>query len=152
MPCQSSWTPTPSLNPCKYFNHLPSPPFTYKPQYWTGTFYKHTTLQTLGLVSQLGHDGEKCPSPGTIQFNFMVLDISGLHLLDIRYCECHHLAGGSCNRVQLLRSEWFSSTVICPQSAFTFDVLNTFHLMTLQGKISAYDFTIPSHARQIILV
>jgi len=27
-----------------------------------------------------------------------------------------------------------------PQSGFTFDVLNTFHLLTLQGKVSAYDF------------
>ncbi|KAF4568149.1 hypothetical protein EYR36_010158 [Pleurotus pulmonarius] len=27
-----------------------------------------------------------------------------------------------------------------PQTAFTFDVLNTFHLLTLQGKLSAYDF------------
>lgn len=27
-----------------------------------------------------------------------------------------------------------------PKSGFTFDVLNTFHLLTLQGKVSAYDF------------
>jgi hypothetical protein len=27
-----------------------------------------------------------------------------------------------------------------PRSAFTFDVLDTFHLLTLQGKISAFDF------------
>jgi len=27
-----------------------------------------------------------------------------------------------------------------PKSAFTFDVLDTFHLLTLQGKTSAYDY------------
>lgn len=27
-----------------------------------------------------------------------------------------------------------------PRTAFTLDLLNTFHLITLQGKLSVYDF------------
>lgn len=94
----------------------------------------------LGLVVQLGHDGANCPSPSLVQVDFVVLDLSGLHLMNVRHCECHHLAGGSRHHTQFLRLQWFPSTVQRPRSAFTFDVLDTFHLMTLQGKLSAYDF------------
>jgi hypothetical protein len=104
------------------------------------SFYKDTTLQALGLVVQLRHDKGDCPSPSPIQLDFVVVDLSGIHLVNVRYCECHHLAGGSRSHIQLLRFQWFPCTVKRPQSAFTFDTLDTFHLITLQGKLSAYDF------------
>jgi hypothetical protein len=108
-------------------------------QHWTGIFYDDTTLQSLGLVLQLGHGGFSCPNPGLIQ-RLTIVDISGIHEISLRYCECHQATGGSRPHVQLLRARLFPSTVIFPRKAFTFDVLDTFHLMTLQGKISAYDF------------
>ena len=111
----------------------------YDLQHWTGTFYDDTTLQALGLIVQLGHNGSSCSSPGLVQ-NFTIVDSSGIHQINLRYCECHQAAGGSRSYVQLLRARLFTSSVVCPRKAFTFDVLDTFHLMTLQGKISAYDF------------
>ena len=42
--------------------------------------------------------------------------------------------------IQLLRFRCFPSTTTWPKSPFTFDILNTFHLLTLQGKVIAYDF------------
>jgi hypothetical protein len=42
--------------------------------------------------------------------------------------------------MQLLQSTWFPASLDRPQTAFTFDVLDTFQLLNLQGKISAYDF------------
>jgi len=107
-----------------------------------GLFYEKTSLQGLGLVIQLGHCGlsELCPCPGPIQKDFVVVNLSGIHIIAIQFCACHHTSGGSASHVQLLRFCCFPSTIIRPQSTFTFDILNTFHLLTLQGKVSAYKF------------
>ena len=89
---------------------------------------------------QLGHRGPSCPRPGPIQKDFTIVDLSGIHTIDVRFCACHDTPGGSAHHIQLLRFCYFPSTITRPQSAFTFDVLNTFHLLTLKGKVSAYDF------------
>lgn len=98
-------------------------------------------MQALGLVIQLGHRSpSSCPCPGPIHKDFVIVDLSGIHTIDVRFCACHNTSGGSASYVQLLRFCCFPSTITKPQSAFTFDVLNTFHLLTLQGKVSAYEF------------
>ena len=44
------------------------------------------------------------------------------------------------NWAQLLREQWFPATLSCPQTAFTFDSLETFHELMLQGKMNVYDY------------
>jgi hypothetical protein len=39
-----------------------------------------------------------------------------------------------------MRAGWFPVTFNRPQTAFTFDMLNTFHELTLQEKTTLYDF------------
>jgi hypothetical protein len=39
-----------------------------------------------------------------------------------------------------LRTRWFPATFNRPMTAFTFDCLDTFHELTLQGKTPLYDF------------
>ena len=64
-----------------------------------------------------------------------------MHVVDVQFCACLDTTGTALSHhIQLLRFRCFPSTTVRPQSAFTFDVLNTFHLLTLQGKVSAYDF------------
>jgi hypothetical protein len=63
-----------------------------------------------------------------------------VHNIEAQFCGCYGSVGGSPNRIQLLRSGLLSPTHVRPISAFTFDVLETFHLLTLQGKTNAYDF------------
>lgn len=71
----------------------------------------------------------------------MVTDLSGIHVVDVQFCACIDTTGSTLSHhIQLLRFRCFPSTTLRPQSAFTFDVLNTFHLLTLQGKVTAYDF------------
>lgn len=41
---------------------------------------------------------------------------------------------------QLLRMQWFPATCERPQTVTTFECLSLFHLLTLQGKLTAYDF------------
>jgi hypothetical protein len=43
-------------------------------------------------------------------------------------------------RTQLLRQEWFPATFTRPNTVFTFDCLDTFHELSLQGKGNLYDF------------
>ena len=35
---------------------------------------------------------------------------------------------------------WYPASFSCPQTAFSFDLLETYHKLTLQGKINLYDF------------
>jgi len=105
-----------------------------------GEFYDDTTLKDLGFVIHLGHGGSHCPC-GDRQDNFVVVDVSGIHTVDITYCGCYQADGStSHHRLQLLRFGWFPATVTRPRTAFTYDTLDSFHLLTLQGKTSAYDF------------
>jgi hypothetical protein len=96
-------------------------------------------LQSIGLKVHLGHHGHCCPFPSTENKNFTVIDTSGVHNVTLVFCGCVGAAAEH-PRVQLLRVNWFPASVDRPESAFTFDVLDSFHLVTLQGKISAYDF------------
>ena len=106
-------------------------------QRWTGEYFDDFTLQQLGLKIQLGHDGEPCPLPCADTVIFTIVDTSGIHDVDVSFCNC---VGAPHRRVQLLRASWMPASIDRPKSAFTFDVLDTFHLLTLQGKTSAYDY------------
>jgi hypothetical protein len=88
---------------------------------------------------QLGHGGSpcSCPSPGPP--GFMVFDTLGVHSINIDYCECPNDSVPD-RRTQLLRQGWFPATFTRPNSVFTFDCLDTFHELSLQGKGNLYDF------------
>jgi hypothetical protein len=96
----------------------------------------------MGLRIQLGHDdggGGGCPLPIPGPQNFLVFDVSGAHQVNIDFCGCqpdYELD----KRTQLLRKRWFPATTTRPQTVFTFDCLDTFHELTLQGKTSLYDY------------
>lgn len=95
-------------------------------------------LANLGLRFQLGHPtGIQCPFriPGHSQF--IALHVNGIHRVAIDFCGC---PGSSPNFVQLLRASMYPATPLEPQTCATFEVLRNFHAMTLQGKISAFDY------------
>jgi hypothetical protein len=106
-----------------------------------GTHFERTSLQALGHVVHFGHDGgEQCDTPEEVQNDFTVFATNGVHHVAVRFCGCHHATGGSRRIIQLLHASWFPATLSRPRTAFTFDVLDSFHLLTLQGKTSAYDY------------
>ncbi|KZP18044.1 hypothetical protein FIBSPDRAFT_717468, partial [Athelia psychrophila] len=112
-------------------------------QRWNGTYFEDETLQNIGLQIQLGHDGQDCPAPAplTKSTDFEVIDTSGQHTVTISFCGCPGFGVSHYHpRIQLLRMQWLPATTDRPNTAFTFDVLNTFQLLSLQGKLSAYDF------------
>jgi hypothetical protein len=92
----------------------------------------------LGLRVQIGHrPGELCQFFKKAHKDFVVVHTNGIHFVDVYFCGCSKAPEP---RRQLLREGWWPATVIDPQTAVTFSVLGTFHPLSLQGKVSAYDF------------
>lgn len=110
-------------------------------QKWNGQYFEPTTLQAVGLVFQLGHPpGQCCPAPALAPRSFLVIDTNGFHPVTVQYCQCSGEAQTGIRIQQLLRNKLYPATLDDPSMCCTFDTLNTFHLLTLQSKITAYDF------------
>lgn len=92
----------------------------------------------MGLRIQLGHPlGQRCQFRKPGHKDFVVIHTNGIHLIDVDFCGC---TSAPEHRGQLLREGWWPATALDPQTCSTFAVLNMFHLLSLQGKLSAYDF------------
>ncbi|KAF8965358.1 hypothetical protein BDZ97DRAFT_1904028 [Flammula alnicola] len=118
-----------------------------KPTHWAekwdsdkGFFIRHdiSTLRPQGYSIQFGHLGVVCPY--TTEENevfFHIIDCNGIHNTKVRFCGCP----GSLDRAkQLLAHGLFPATLARPQMAFTFQLLETFHILHLKSKIAKYDF------------
>lgn len=103
------------------------------------------------MKMHLGHGGNLCPSrfqcPDTVGLGldewadiedselpaylqppkgstyFTIVDVTGIHYMDIKYCVCPNAAP---LHIQLLRSRMFPSTIENPRTVFTFAVLDDF--------------------------
>ena len=65
---------------------------------------------------------------------------NGFHPVSIQFCECDKLASAGNRIQQLLRYELYPATLDDPTTCATLRLLETFHLLTLQSKVTAYDF------------
>ncbi|KAL0565172.1 hypothetical protein V5O48_016855 [Marasmius crinis-equi] len=110
-------------------------------EYWNGLFFEPTTLGSLGLVIQLAHPtGERCGLPEPFRSGFTVVDVFGIQDVNICSCLCQREDTAGNRLQQLLRAQLYPATVQTPGTAFMFRLLNLFHTLTLQGKITLYDF------------
>src|SRR5712672_4148778 len=104
---------------------------------WSSTHFQCTSLSSIGAVVYLRHHGEKCknrlPGPGR---NTMVIHTNGIHHVCIKYCRCDNVP----EAIQLSRSHLFPATMERPETAFTFAVLNDFHMHSLTSKKLALDY------------
>ncbi|KAJ7076920.1 hypothetical protein C8R43DRAFT_1143595 [Mycena crocata] len=105
---------------------------------WQGGCFVEMSLKSLGLCIQFGHHG--CVQPRAAAEDFVVLSLNGIHSVNVDFCGCPQEFIRGSPRVQLLRAGWFPSTLEKPQTAATFDCLDFFHMQTLQGKTTMYDF------------
>ncbi|KIJ12364.1 hypothetical protein PAXINDRAFT_163929 [Paxillus involutus ATCC 200175] len=106
---------------------------------WNSQFFEQVSLKDLGLRVQLGHKpGEACGNP-TCAFNdqFVVLDTNGIHTISLYFCGCKR---ASSHVQQLLRFSWFPATSTRPRTAAMFRLLKQYHLVSLESKLSAYEF------------
>ncbi|GBE85897.1 hypothetical protein SCP_0804210 [Sparassis crispa] len=105
----------------------------------TDTHFHRETLKNLGLHLQLGHaPGDQCPNPiRAFGDGFIVMDISGIHKVGLDFCGCEIAQS---HPTQLLCNRMLPATSVDPKTAATFRLLETFHLISAQSKISGYEF------------
>lgn len=134
---------------------------------WTGLFFQSTSLDEEGFTWYLGHHGIPCPEIQLESSNLetqasdrvggrttdeevlsdawqddtrkclVVVDVSGVHQLHIGWCQCRDAPGAD---IQLLRNRLFPATISNPSTAFTFRLLDYFHIDSVECKTSASSF------------
>ncbi|KAK7025384.1 hypothetical protein VNI00_016020 [Paramarasmius palmivorus] len=134
MDCRFSAPTCPS---CFINTHISSP--FHWVESWNGQFFERRSITDLGHTITLGHNGGHCPAvdhSATKPTPFTVVDCNGLHKVTLIFCSCPH--SGS-RFEQLLLARIFPATVDVPETGFTFECLQDFHIQTLVSKKSAYD-------------
>jgi hypothetical protein len=101
-------------------------------------FFKHVTLESLGLSINLGHSGDCCPVYTETQ-KILVVGLSGHHTVRVRFSKCSK-NGYLENFKQLMQVGWYPALVLRPRTVFTFDLLDMYHKISLQGKLKLSDF------------
>jgi len=133
---------------------------------WTGEFFKKTSLHAEGFILHLGHGGLCCPAnttpPATgpevaedMDYDrvdevllegweprdtrtLVIVDISRVHQLIVSWCCCQ---GAPDHGTQLFQYHLFPASTIRPSTAFTFAVLEYFHVDAVECKTSASNFS-----------
>ncbi|KAH9911153.1 uncharacterized protein BXZ73DRAFT_93484 [Epithele typhae] len=94
---------------------------------WDGITFVKVDLRTLGAEVQLGHDGDPCPNPCQNTRRLVVVDIDGIHQVQVRFCECLDPNDTfALEWVQVFRQGWFPATTLKPATAATFRLLDFF--------------------------
>jgi hypothetical protein len=94
----------------------------------------------IGFILHLGHAGLPCPTQPDQQHSDIVIcvvDTLGITHYQLDPCRCQHARP---IYIQLLQMKLFPSTMDRPQTAFTFSVLDRYHIESLEGKTSANNF------------
>ncbi|KAG0693366.1 hypothetical protein DFH29DRAFT_985501 [Suillus ampliporus] len=106
---------------------------------WNGKCFQNFTLRDLGLHVQLGHKvGKSCLLPNqAFNDNFVLIDILGIHSIAVDFCGC---SKAQSHMQQLLRVGWFPVTTTNLRTAATFCILQQFHILSFESKVSAYEF------------
>ena len=68
---------------------------------------------------------------------FVVIDTNSIHLVSLDFCNCEQATS---HFQQLLHFGWFPATSSRPRTAATFRILEQFHLLSLESKISTYKY------------
>jgi hypothetical protein len=101
-------------------------------------FFERRSLKSLGLVVQLGHPpGKGCSNPVKAVKTFTVIDVTGVHNVDLNFCNCDSKIE---RRQQLMRVCWWPATVRDPKTCATFAVVRLFQFLNCLGKVSTHDF------------
>lgn len=121
----------------------PPPPGEYllivDPKVWRDGFYQRTTLLELGFHFYIGHQHTPCPSTDAFQ-PILVIHSNGADYVNVQFCACEEAPSWVEHYRQLLRIGWYPASFDRPKTVFTFDLLDTYHKLTLQGKLNLYDF------------
>jgi hypothetical protein len=138
--CKTCVSTSSHCSGCIARQHLYSP--FHRIAKWSGTYFKdiHASDIGLGLQMLLHHsDGTLCRMRQRVQ-KFTVIDVTGFHELPVEFCACTG-SNFTAMDIQLFTFKLFAASMIAPKTAFTFQVLEQFRMLNLEGKTSAYTFT-----------
>lgn len=65
---------------------------------------------------------------------------NGFHPVTVQFCQCNRLELAGDRVQQLLRYELYPATLDDPSTCCTLRMLEHFHILTLQSKVTAYDY------------
>ena len=103
-------------------------------------FFERASLRDLGHTLCIGHQYSPCPSVDSKSQVVLVIDVNGSHHVNVQFCTCTEDTPWVKEYCQLLWIGWYPASFGKPKTAFTFNVLDTYHKLVLQGKLSLYDF------------
>jgi hypothetical protein len=104
---------------------------------WNNLFFEATSLSDLGLLLVIRHeDRRECPNPH-FHAPMTIIHVNGFHQIPVQSCGC---AGSQDFDIQLLQLRLFAASSDQPKTAFTFDVLEQYRLIHLEGKASSSAF------------
>jgi hypothetical protein len=136
-------------------------------QKWNGKYFAKTTLHDQGYVLHLGHHGGMCPDtedpwldveetlPGMDNVDLLqdgieeqtknvledglvnIVHTTGVFKHKVRWCQCQSAPDKT---VQLFELRLFPASHLKPETAFTFDVLEHFHIDAMECKTAAASF------------
>ena len=111
----------------------------HRTEQWNGKAFLDCSLAKLGFILYLGHNGDKCPnlSETTSPRRMVIIHTNGFHNMLIHFCHCSMAISEA---FQLCDAQLFPATMIRPQTAFTFSVLDNCHIHTLSSKKPLYDY------------
>ena len=112
---------------------------SHYPQCWKDGFFNRASLYSLRFVCHLGHEGDACPMDSQ-PHNLLIVDISGWHKLQVKFCTCGANPLSHERYCQLLQMHWYLASFNRPQTVFSFNLLETYYKVTLQGKRNLYNF------------
>ena len=69
-----------------------------------------------------------------------MIDVNGIHQVDVQFCNCIGMMECVEKYRQLLRVGWYPASFQRPKTAFTFEVLDLYHKLAIQGKLNLHDF------------
>ncbi|PPQ82618.1 hypothetical protein CVT26_001627 [Gymnopilus dilepis] len=107
---------------------------------WTGTHFSRTSVSKLGYRHRLGHNGKRCPSSSpevSSGRKMIIVHTNGFHEVFVEFCVCNSSRSAP---HQLMSADLFPATLEKPETAFTFELLDTFQKLSLRSKINAYDY------------
>lgn len=128
--------------PCLRDRHKYSP--LHKVQLWNGRFFGRASLSDVGVELHLGHDAEACPNTLEIEaISMSIGDLNGFHTLRVLPCNCKGTGEEAQPLLtQLMRARLFPATLTSPRTAYTFRLMEHWHLDVMQGKKPVYDYYI----------
>ncbi|KAL1684903.1 hypothetical protein GGG16DRAFT_67383, partial [Schizophyllum commune] len=105
-----------------------------------GSYFRRTTLQSLGLRVQLMHPpGDRCLLPASTDKDFTVIHHNGIHHVSVDFCHCGRSRGVE-HRQQLMRNGWWPASIANPQTCATIACLRQFHKINNLSKVAVYEY------------